>query len=134
MKWIDKKVAGRLFKPVDAEHVGLANCKASTFMGFFEAVAAKLILYEKETNPIGKEEILSADKNADDEEFMKQTADHNEPDPESPKRVRMDSISKDEDGPGIQGSTSAGRRNSSPNKVKKFKKMTVDVRTTYTRN
>lgn len=129
LKWHDKSVAGRLYKPVDPEHVNLSGCKASTFMGFFEGIVQKIIAYERESNPVGGkgEEGKSSDK-GDDEEFMKKTADYNEPEPDSPKRVRIDSISKDEDGNlGIQGSTSIDRRNSSPNKVKKFKKMTEDV-------
>lgn len=132
-------MAGRLFKPVDPEHVSLSGCKASTFMGFFEGVVQKLIAFEREANPATKADLRSSDK-GDDEEFMKKTADHNEPEPDSPKRLATDSLSKDEDGnvglqgssrwplaAGGEGSTSRPRRNSSPNKVKKFKKMTDDV-------
>lgn len=135
LQWYDKSVAGRLFKPVDPEHVNIAGCKSSTFMGFFEGIITKLISYERETNPIGKTgDIKSSDKE-EDEEFMKKTADYNEPEPSSPKRLRTDSFSKEDDMKlGARGSTSIERRNSSPNKVKRFKKMTDDVVSNNVRN
>lgn len=95
-------------------------------MQFFEGVVQKLVLYERQVNPAAKAEIKSADK-GDDEEFMKKTADYNEPEPDSPKRVRINSFSKEDDELDIQVSTSRPRQLSSPNKVKQFKKMTEDV-------
>lgn len=95
-------------------------------MQFFEGVVQKLVLYERQVNPAAKAEIKSTDK-GDDEEFMKKTADYNEPEPDSPKRVRINSFSKEEDELDIQASTSRPRQMSSPNKMKQFKKMTEDV-------
>jgi hypothetical protein len=131
LSWHDKSVAGRLYKPVDPEHVGLSGCKAKTFMGFFEGIFQKLILYERHVNPVSKAGERSIDKN-EDEEFMKKTADYNDLESESPKRERIDSIHNQETGI-IQ--TQLPRRNSSPNnKAKQFKKMTDEVAEADTRN
>lgn len=121
-------MAGRLYKPVDPEHIAIAGCKGDTFMGFFEGIAKNLLSYERHLNPASKAEVKSAEK-PEDEEFMKKTADYNDPEPDSPKRVRINSFNKDEDGDIglVQASTSRPRRMSSPNKVKTFKKMTDDV-------
>lgn len=127
VKWCDKAVSNRLYKPVDPEHVSISGAKAATFMGFFEGVIHKMALYERTVNPPVKADVKSSDK-GDDDELMRKTADYNDFDLDSPKQkvVRIHSSSKvDEKDMGIE-STSRHIKGSSPKAVK-MKKMTEDV-------
>jgi hypothetical protein len=128
VKWCDKAVSNRLYKPVDPDHISISGAKAATFMGFFESVVHKLALYERKTNPPSKLELKSSDKD-DDEELMRKTADYNDNDIDSPKQktVRIQSTAKDDEKDyGIE-STSRHQRQSSGDKIAKIKKMTDEV-------
>lgn len=133
MKWCDKAVTSRLYKPVDPEYISLSGAKAATFMGFFEGIIHRLALYEFIKNP-PISQLISEDKLEDDEQLRK-TADYNELDQESPKRGILRSFNKEDDKEGImQESTSRNMKASSLRRNTKLKKMTDDVKNVKGRN
>lgn len=124
LKWHDKSVAGRVFKPVEPEHMTLDGSKLKAFLGFFEGIFQKLILYQRHVNLESKADEKSVEKN-DDEDFMKKTADYNDLESESLKRETLNSIHKQ--GTGVFDTHLPPKNSSSNNKFKDFKKMTDEV-------
>lgn len=126
VKWCDKAVSSRLYKPVDPEYIALSGAKADTFMGFFEGIIHRLALYEYIKNPPIQQ--FSSDDKLEDEEQLRKTADYIDLEPESPKIGVLNSFSKDDDKDGIMQESTSRNMKSSLKRNTKLKKMTEDVR------